>query len=93
MSRSTALSTLTVLLSTHAAYAQTPPPDAPPGTTAICDDGTFSSSAKKEGACSRHQGTKQWYGAPFKVWANRNSMTYHCPSDQWYAIGQRRLHV
>jgi len=84
MSRSIALTTLTMLLLASAAFAQTPPPGAPPGTTATCGDGTFSASAKKEGACSRHQGIKQWYGAPIKVWANKDSMTYHCPSDQWY---------
>jgi Protein of unknown function (DUF3761) len=85
MSRSIALTTLSVFLLTSAAFAQTPPAGMPAGTTATCGDGTFSSSATKKGACSSHKGVKDWYGAaPVKVWANKDSMTYHCPSDKWY---------
>lgn len=34
-----------------------------PGVTALCKDGTSYSGANKRGACSRHKGIKEWYGA------------------------------
>jgi hypothetical protein len=77
---------LSALLLSGAALAQTSPAGAPAGTTATCNDGTFSSSASKKGACSSHKGVKEWYGASSaaKVWANKDTMVYHCPSDKWY---------
>ena len=39
------------------------PVGAPAGTTAMCNDGSFSSAANKQGACSSHKGVKEWYGA------------------------------
>ncbi len=61
------------------------PVGAPAGTTATCNDGSFTSSASKQGACSSHKGVKEWYGAgAVKVWSNKDSMIYHCPTDQWY---------
>lgn len=42
------------------AYSQ--PSHAPAGTTAQCRDGSFSQSAQKRGACSRHKGVQVWYG-------------------------------
>lgn len=38
------------------ASADTPPP----GSTAICRDGTFSFSEHHSGACSRHGGVERW---------------------------------
>ncbi len=40
------------------------PAAAPPGTTGMCKDGTYTSAASKSGACSGHDGVKKWYGAP-----------------------------
>jgi len=85
MSRSITLTALAAVLAAGAAFAQTPPAGVPAGTTATCGDGTFSSSPTKKGACSSHKGVKDWYGTgPVKVWANKGSMTYHCPDDKWY---------
>jgi Protein of unknown function (DUF3761) len=85
MSRTLAVTALSAFLSASAAFAQTPPVGMPAGTTATCGDGTFSSSASKKGACSGHKGVKEWYGAgPVKVWANKDTRVYHCPSDKFY---------
>ena len=35
----------------------------PAGATGACGDGTFTMAANKSGACSRHGGVKEWYGA------------------------------
>ncbi len=37
------------------------PAGAPAGTTATCNDGSYSSAASKRGACSGHKGVKDWY--------------------------------
>ena len=88
MSRSIAFSLLTTALWAAAACSQAPP-GAPAGTTATCKDGTFSSSATKQGACSSHKGIKEWYGAAsVKVWVNKDTQTYHCPADKWYGKTQ-----
>ena len=84
MSRTFAYTLLSTVLWVSAAWTQAPV-GAPAGTTATCKDGSFSSSATKKGACSSHNGVKDWYGATaVKVWANKDTQTYHCPSDQWY---------
>lgn len=43
-----------VCLSAHA--------DAPTGSTALCKDGSYYSGKSKRGACSGHEGIKDWYG-------------------------------
>lgn len=46
----------------RAAPAAGLPAGLPAGTTATCNDGSFSSSADKRGACRGHRGIKEWYG-------------------------------
>jgi Protein of unknown function (DUF3761) len=36
---------------------------APAGSTGQCKDGTYTTSASKQGACKGHQGIKEWYAA------------------------------
>ena len=84
MSRSIAFTAAAALLLASAAWADAPV-GAPAGTTATCKDGTSSSSATKQGACSSHTGVKEWYGAAAaKVWVNKDTRAYHCPSDKRY---------
>jgi len=49
------------LFASAAAFAQAPA-GAPAGSTGMCKDGTYTSTDSKKGACSGHQGVKQWYG-------------------------------
>jgi hypothetical protein len=50
------------LFAAAASYAQAPS-SAPAGSTGLCKDGSYYSGASKRGACSRHGGVKDWYGA------------------------------
>jgi hypothetical protein len=45
----------------NAAWARAPA-NAPGGSTALCNDGTYWSGATKRGACSGHHGLQSWYG-------------------------------
>ena len=84
MSRMIVSMGLSALLMACGAMADVPV-GAPAGTTGMCSDGTFTSTATKQGACSSHKGVKEWYGgAAIKVWANKDTQVYHCPKDQWY---------
>lgn len=49
------------LLAGPAVYAQQSA--APAGSTGQCKDGSYSNHATKKGACSGHQGVKEWYTA------------------------------
>jgi Protein of unknown function (DUF3761) len=55
------LSALAAALTSTAALAM-PPAGAPSGTMGMCNDGSYSSSAEKKGACRGHKGVKDWYG-------------------------------
>lgn len=45
----------------NATWAQAPA-NAPGGSTALCNDGTYWSGSTKSGACTGHHGLQSWYG-------------------------------
>jgi hypothetical protein len=69
---STLLAGLIASMSVFAA----PPAGAPAGTMGLCNDGTYSSSAEKKGACRGHKGVKEWYeeAAPARTTTSTTSM-------------------
>ena len=60
------LSTLALcsILATTALHAQAQPSaaKAPAGSTAQCNDGSYSSEARRTAACTAHKGVKVWFG-------------------------------
>lgn len=47
---------------TTLSFAQAPA-SAPAGSTGLCNDGTYVTTATKTGACKGHKGVKDWYGS------------------------------
>ncbi len=50
------------LLLAFNAFAQAPG-GPPPGSTGMCNDGTYSTAPSKRGACAGHKGVKDWYAS------------------------------
>jgi len=48
------------LLIAATSFAQAPAA-APAGSTGMCNDGSYATSATKKGACKGHKGVKEWY--------------------------------
>jgi hypothetical protein len=50
------------LMMSLSSYAEVPA-DAPAGTTGLCKDGSYYAGPTRKGACAKHGGVKDWYGA------------------------------
>jgi hypothetical protein len=69
-----AIGVLLLLCGAAAARAQTTQPEVgfdtaremPRDATALCEDGSWSSSTNRSGTCSGHGGIRKWFGKPPK---------------------------
>lgn len=62
----TSLLTLPIVLAAGLAMSSLALAQAPAGSTGACKDGTYTSQAKKRGACKGHAGVKEWYASEAK---------------------------
>lgn len=62
----TGLLTLPIVLAAGLAVSSLALAQAPAGSTGACKDGTYTTQAKKRGACKGHGGVKEWYASEEK---------------------------
>ena len=67
------------LLASGLALGQTPA-GAPAGSTGLCKDGSFTSTASKRGSCGGHKGVKDWYGADAEAAPAKTAMPAPTPT-------------
>ena len=67
------------LLISSLAFGQAPA-GAPAGSTGLCKDGSYTSTASKKGACGGHKGVKDWYGAAAEAAPAKTAMPAQTPA-------------
>ena len=77
--RHLSLSFAGALLLAGLAFGQTPA-GAPAGSTGLCKDGSYTSTASKRGACGGHKGVKDWYGAAAEAAPAKTAMPAQTPA-------------
>jgi hypothetical protein len=78
--RNLALSIFLVGSVAATAVLAAPPAGAPSGTTGLCNDGSYSSSAEKKGACRGHKGVKEWFASSAEAPAATTTTTSSPPT-------------
>ncbi|MBN3815669.1 DUF3761 domain-containing protein [Paraburkholderia sp. Se-20369] len=80
MKKSTSIAALAASLCVSLSSFAQVPASAPTGTTGLCNDGSFSASVTKQGACQGHKGVKTWYGAAASGTVAANATTMAAPA-------------